>query len=52
LSRSFVDRELSVAINLYQALLKKDKFELVLQKAAEIRVKTINPLLTEFCVAE
>jgi len=52
LSRSFVDRELSVAINLYQALLKKDKFELVLQKAAEIGVKTINPLLTEFCVAE
>ncbi|MFA5188056.1 MAG: RsmE family RNA methyltransferase [Patescibacteria group bacterium] len=45
-----IDRELPIEIVLYQALLKKDKFEWVCQKATEIGVKKIVPVVTEFCV--
>lgn len=44
------DRELPVEIVLYQALLKKDKFEWVCQKVTEIGIKRIVPVVTEFCV--
>ncbi len=50
LNKSFTDRELDVEINLYQALLKKDKFEWLCQKVSEIGVKNIIPVVTEYCV--
>lgn len=34
------------------ALLKKDRFELVLEKACELGVRTIQPVLTRRCVAD
>jgi len=49
-SKSEIDRELEIEINLYQALLKKDKFEWIVQKATEIGVKKIIPVVSEFCV--
>ncbi|MBD3359582.1 MAG: RsmE family RNA methyltransferase [Candidatus Buchananbacteria bacterium] len=52
ISRNFIDRELALEINLYQSLLKKDKFELVLQKATEIGVKKIIPIISENCIVK
>lgn len=49
-SKEIIDRELEIVINLYMALLKKDKFEWICQKAAEIGVKKIIPMVTENCV--
>ena len=37
-------------INLCMALLKKDNFELVLEKATELGVSAITPILTERCI--
>jgi len=45
-----IGRELPIEINLYQSLLKKDKFEWLCQKVTEIGVKRIVPITTEFCV--
>ncbi len=52
INKSFVDRELPVDITLYQSILKKDKFEWVLQKATEIGVRKIVPISTEFTIAK
>ena len=43
--------EPEIKITLYQALLKADKFELVLQKGLELGVSTFVPFLSERCVA-
>lgn len=37
---------------LYAALLKKDRFDLVLEKACELGVRVIQPVLTRRCVAD
>ena len=37
---------------LYAALLKKDRFDLVLEKATELGVSCIHPVLTHRCVAD
>ncbi len=37
---------------LYAALLKKDRFDLVLEKACELGVRRIQPVLTRRCVAD
>jgi len=52
LKRSYIERELAVNINLFQALLKKDKFEWVVQKVTEIGVKKIYPILSANCVVK
>ena len=52
LNKSFIDRELDLEINLYQSLLKKDKFEWVLQKATEIGAKRVIPVVSENCVVK
>lgn len=44
------DTELDVAVTLLYALPKGEKFDLVLQKATELGVKRIVPLLTSRCV--
>lgn len=45
------DTEPSVAITLYQALPKGDKMELILQKAVELGVSRVVPVLTHRCVS-
>lgn len=42
--------ESNINITLYQALLKKDNFEWVVQKATELGVKKIVPLVTEHTI--
>ncbi|MBN1326188.1 16S rRNA (uracil(1498)-N(3))-methyltransferase [Candidatus Falkowbacteria bacterium] len=51
-SRVEINRELPAEINLYQALLKKDKLEWICQKATEIGVKNINPVISENCIVK
>ncbi|MDD5341039.1 MAG: RsmE family RNA methyltransferase [Patescibacteria group bacterium] len=51
-NRVEIDRELPIEINLYQALLKKDKLEWICQKATEIGVKSITPIISENCVVK
>jgi 16S rRNA (uracil1498-N3)-methyltransferase len=51
ISRSRGWGEPSLKITLYQALLKSDKFELVLQKGVELGVSTFVPFFSERCVA-
>lgn len=48
--KDFCPNEPAVKITLYQALLKIDKFELVLQKGVEIGVSAFVPFLSERCV--
>ncbi len=52
LGKTSVNRELDKQIILYQTLVKKDKFEWILQKATEIGVKKIVPLNSENCVVK
>jgi len=51
-SRVEIDRELPIEINLFQALLKKDKLEWVCQKVTEIGIASIAPIFSENCVAK
>ncbi len=44
--------EPSIKITLYQALLKNDKLELVLQKGVELGVHSFVPFISERCVAK
>ncbi len=43
--------EPSTSVTLYQALIKADKFELVLQKGVELGVRHFSPFIAERCVA-
>ena len=47
LSTSLVQRESNIHIHLFQALSKGDKFEAVVQKATELGVNKITPVLSE-----
>ena len=46
------EREQVPDLWLCPALLKKDRFDLVLEKATELGVRTIRPLITRRCVAD
>lgn len=46
------ETELPVKITLFQGLPKKDKMELIIQKAVELGVDEIVPVATRFCVAK
>ena len=46
------DTELNVKITLFQGLPKKDKMELIIQKAVELGATEIVPVATRFCVAK
>ncbi len=45
-------REQVPDFHLYPALLKKDRFDLVLEKATELGVQQIGPIVTRRCVAD
>ena len=49
--RDFCLSEPKIKITLYQALLKGDKFEFVLQKGVELGISAFVPLLCQNCVA-
>jgi len=51
-SKQYGEGEPAVKITLYQALLKSDKFELVLQKGVELGVTTFAPFISERCVTK
>ncbi len=51
LSRSPSAQEPSVRVRLYQALPKGDKFEWIIQKAVELGVDEIIPVMTRRCVS-
>ncbi len=46
------ETELKTKITLFQGLPKKDKMELIIQKAVELGVHEIVPVSTRFCVAK
>lgn len=48
----FNDTSLPIKIDLYQALPKSDKLELVIQKAVELGAEAIYPVQTERCVVK
>lgn len=47
-----VSRESSLAIHLAQAISKGERMELVMQKAVELGVASITPIITERCVVK
>lgn len=49
--KRLVKGEPPVQINLYQSLLRKEKFEFVLQKGTEIGVSAFIPLIADRCVS-
>ncbi|WP_150466507.1 16S rRNA (uracil(1498)-N(3))-methyltransferase [Francisella sp. SYW-9] len=48
ISSKEIDNENSYNINLYQSLIKNENFELVIQKATELGVNNIYPIITEY----
>lgn len=48
LSSKKVENENPYQINLYQSLIKNENFELVIQKATELGVNNIYPIITEY----
>ena len=44
--------EPSVKVHLYQAMPKGDKLELIIQKAVELGVDSITPVMTRRCVSK
>ncbi len=51
LEKTFASSEPNVCVTLYQALVKGDKFDSIVQKAVELGVNRIVPVLTERCVS-
>jgi 16S rRNA (uracil1498-N3)-methyltransferase len=51
LSRSRCQAEPKTRLILFQAMPKGDKMELIVQKATELGVSVIQPILTSFCVS-
>ncbi|MBQ1846461.1 MAG: 16S rRNA (uracil(1498)-N(3))-methyltransferase [Clostridia bacterium] len=45
------DSELPCRVRLYQSLPKGDKFEFIIQKAAELGVYSITPVISERCIS-
>lgn len=52
LSRTAVVTEPRVRITLYQSLLKKNKFETVLEKCTEVGVSNFIPVISERCIVK
>ncbi len=52
LSRSPSVTEPNVSVHLYQAMPKADKLELIIQKAVELGVNSITPVMTRRCVSD
>jgi 16S rRNA (uracil1498-N3)-methyltransferase len=52
ISQNICHGEPDITITLYQALLKADKFELVLQKGVELGISAFVPVISERCVAK
>lgn len=50
--KKLCDTEPSVKVCLYQCLMKSDKFDFTVQKACELGVTEIYPVISEFCVAK
>lgn len=50
--RKEAQTELGVRMTLFQGLPKKDKMELIIQKAVELGVDEVIPVATRFCVAK
>ncbi|MED7819253.1 MULTISPECIES: 16S rRNA (uracil(1498)-N(3))-methyltransferase [unclassified Francisella] len=48
ISSKEIKNENSYSINLYQSLIKNENFELVIQKATELGVNNIYPIITEY----
>lgn len=48
--RRSAQEDQSIRINLYQSLLKKEKFEMVLQKGTEIGVTSFTPIIAHRCI--
>lgn len=44
--------EPSIKVHLYQAMPKADKLELIIQKAVELGVDTVTPVMTKRCVSK
>lgn len=51
LSKTENETEPSIKVHLFQALPKSDKMEFIIQKAVELGVTEITPVLTERCVS-
>lgn len=51
ISKKENDTEPSVKITLYQAMPKSDKFEMIVQKAVELGVSEIVPVMTNRCIS-
>ncbi len=51
ISKKENDTEPSVQITLYQAMPKSDKFEMIVQKAVELGVSEIVPVMTNRCIS-
>lgn len=52
INKALGNTEPEIKITLYQALLKTDKFELVLQKGVELGVSSLVPFISERCVVK
>lgn len=48
LSKNIIENENSYSTNLYQSLIKLENFELVIQKATELGVNNIHPIITDY----
>ncbi len=51
-ARGAAEGEPALKITLYQALLKGEKFDWVLQKGTELGISTFVPVITERCISE
>ena len=51
ISKKENDTEPSVKITLFQAMPKSDKFEMIVQKAVELGVSEIVPVMTNRCIS-
>ncbi|MDE4942709.1 RsmE family RNA methyltransferase, partial [Francisella tularensis] len=48
IDKNHISNENKYITNLYQAIIKSENFELVIQKATKIGVNNIYPIITEF----
>ena len=46
-----IDNENNYTINLYQSIIKIENFELIIQKATELGVNNIYPIITDYTIS-